>query len=96
MGMDLCPKRNKPSVAGIHYNLMGWVTLCSFLKQWNVDVSEFSQLNDGDPIRAKTCIAVAKAIEEHFRELPRDDRAWLRGHARKWRALAKADGCRQW
>jgi hypothetical protein len=96
MGMDLCPKRRKPPVAGIRYNLMGWATLYSYLKQWNVDVREFSAFNDGEPISAKTCMAVAKAIEEHFQELSRDDRAWLRGHAGKWRALAKAGGCRQW
>ena len=94
--MDLYPKRNNPPVAGIHYNLMGWATLYSHLKKWNVDVSEFSALNDGEPISAKTCIAVAEAIKKHFRELSRNDRAWLRGHAGKWRALAKTGGCRQW
>ena len=81
MGMDLWPKRRKPSVAGIHYNLMGWATLYSYLKRWNVDVSEFSEFNDGEPISARTCVAVAEAIKKHFSELSRDEKAWLRGHA---------------
>ena len=94
--MDLLPRRNRRSVYGLHYNLLGWATLFSYLKEWNVDVSEFSPWNAGDPISAETCLAVADAIQEHIGELSREDKAWLRGHARRWRELAKAGGCEQW
>jgi len=95
MGMDLLPRRNSPADS-LHYNLSGWAALYKYLWQWNVDVSEFSEFNIGEPISAETCFAVAAAIEEHFHELSADDREWLSGHAQQWRALGDAGGCLQW
>jgi hypothetical protein len=67
------------------YNVIGWLTLIAFLKNWGVDVSEFANHNDGAPITAKTCLKVANAIEEHLAELRESDRAWLASHIVLWR-----------
>ena len=99
MGMDLKPLRpskaaprhpaddkyspNKP-VWG-QYNWSGWSLLCEHLEKWGVDTSEFRGVNDGDKISAKTCRAVADAIEAHLHELDEPHRNWLAPHVARWR-----------
>ena len=63
MGMDLVP-RNK-SQEELHYNWNGWIFLVKQLKTWGVDTLEFAFRNYHEYISAKTCRAVAAAIEQH-------------------------------
>ena len=94
--MSLVPKRKYGSVAILDYNWHGWATLWAYLNLWGVDTREFSQWNDGEIIAPETCRAIGKAIRNHYKELPAEDRKWLRGHAPKWLAYADTGGCRQW
>jgi hypothetical protein len=95
MGMDLLPKMRTTKIPPLHYTFRGWATLIGHLEQWGVDVSEFSGLNDGDPIKRETCLLVADALEQHFIELSPEKKVWLKGHAETWRSLALAGGCLQ-
>lgn len=99
MGMDLKPLR--PSKAAPRYpadavytpnrpiwgcyNWNGWFYLQDRLREWGVDISEFRGVNDGDKISAKTCRAVADAIEKHLAGMDERDRNWLSPHVKLWR-----------
>jgi hypothetical protein len=92
MGMDLKPIRpNKNAPRDDHgviwgrYNWFNWGWLCDKLDEWNVDISEFSGTNDGDRISAKTCKAVAQAIEDNLHTLSQQKQEWLRPHIELWR-----------
>ncbi len=93
MGMDLVPVRphkNAPrndngAVICIHYNWRGWRYVIEKLRQWDVDVSEFRHSNDGELIKAKTCKAVAQAIEDNLHTLDEKEQNWLRPHIDLWR-----------
>lgn len=86
MGMDLVG-------AGLSYNWNGWRWLVERLESWGVDVCEMKFTNDGDPISAETCRAVADAIDLHFDELDSEERNWLGPHIWQWRSCK---GCEQW
>lgn len=86
MGIDLVG-------TGLHYNWNGWKWLVENLESWGVDVSELKFFNDGDPISAETCVAIAAAIESNISELDDDPREWIASHIEAWR---KCDGCEQW
>lgn len=92
--MNLRPK-NKPKGDTVDYNVIGWSTLIHYLKQWKVDTREFSYVNDGDPISAKTCRKVAHAIADHLHTLPPDHQDWLKDHPPLWCYLADHGGCKQ-
>lgn len=93
MGMDLKPIRpskKAPRDENGHpkwgrYNISGWSYIWDQLNRWGVDTSEFSGYNDGDKISAKTCRAVADAIEKHLPEMSERDRRWLEPHVILWR-----------
>ena len=101
MGMDLLPRHK--DAESIHYNWSGWGTLIGFLDNAGVDTSEFDGCNDGKPICAATCRAVADAIKTEaaaynatYGGTPKplgygDDPA--SDHAKAWR---QSGGMRQW
>lgn len=98
MAWNLVPKVKKkaPRALALRYNLSGWYKIREYLNGWGVDISEFSDFNDGDPISPKTCQAIADMIEVHWSKLSKDEQDWLTGHAKKWRQFAKYRGCLQW
>lgn len=65
MGMDLIPHSDEES---LHYNWGGWRALGNFLASHNVELNEFSSMNDGDLISAATCEKVACVIRTHDSE----------------------------
>jgi hypothetical protein len=67
------------------YNWSSWKWLLDHLKIWDVDVHEFSGMNDGDVISEATCLRVADAIEAHLPELDPVEREWLAPHVALWR-----------
>lgn len=79
--------------AGIGYNWQGWRWLVAHLESWGVDVSELKFSNDGDPISAETCRAIADAIEAHLHELDEYHREWIEPHIKSWRTC---NGCSQY
>jgi hypothetical protein len=93
MGMDLKPARprkdaprdEKGRVIWGGYNWGGWTYICTKLYEWGVDTSEFSGCNDGELIKAKTCRAVAKAIEDNLHTLDERHQKWLAPHIELWR-----------
>lgn len=95
MSIDLIAKRKSSKTDGLHYNLHGWGTLLDHLEKWGVDLSKIPEDSTGHPINAKTCMAIANAIDVHFEELSADDREWLTGHAKEWHWFAKVGGCLQ-
>lgn len=72
MGMDLKPvnpgpdhpKDEKGNPVWGRYNISGWARLWNMLNDAGVDTSEFSGMNDGDPISDATCKEVADALEK--------------------------------
>ena len=95
MGMDLYGKKFKHNCY-LSYNFSGWTQLIQYLNKWGVDTSEFSGFNDGNLIKAKTCQAVADAIDANWSRVKQKDKAWLRGHPYRWRKLAEENGAKQW
>lgn len=109
MGMDLKPVRptkkaprypkdyhyapQRGKVIWGRYNWAGWRCICEHLHQWGVLTKEFDGMNDGKLISAKTCRAVADAIEKHLPELPPDEQEWLKDDIELWRTCG---GYRQW
>lgn len=92
MGMDLQPiaptedaPKDKYGYEWGHYNWIGWTTLIRLLKEWGIDISEFSESNDGEVISQKTCLLVADAIERHLTLMDEDCRRWLEPHITLWR-----------
>jgi hypothetical protein len=86
MGMDLIG-------ADLSYNWAGWRWLVANLEAWGVDVCELKFFNDGDPISAETCRAIADAIYSHLDELDAEDVEWIGPHIWRWRTCT---GCNQW
>lgn len=95
MGMDLLPQNRQRKIPPLHYTWSAWGLLDDLLESWGVDAREFSGPNDGDPIKAETCAAVADALDAHLEELPTEQRKLFSGHSKMWRALAQAGGCLQ-
>jgi hypothetical protein len=94
MGMDIHARRRIGQT--LHYNWNGWSTLIGYLEKWDVDVSEFSEFNDGDLIKPKTCRIVADALLAHWSDVKPQDREWLRGHSYRWQKMAEQGGAEQW
>ena len=76
-----------------HYNLIAWLMLIRLLRTWNLDVSEFSDVNEGQIICESTCQKIASAIEEHLPHLDHNYRNWLEPHIVLWRT---SGGYEQW
>jgi hypothetical protein len=91
--MDLYGVNRASEDRPLHYSPGGWQVLTRFLKDCGIETGEFSQVHEGYPISAETCFRVANTIDFHWDELT-GTRAWLRDHAREWRRLAEAGGCR--
>ena len=86
MGMDLMG-------ADLSYNWGTWRRFVTLLDHWSVDIDEFKYTNDGHQISARTCMAVADAIEAHLDDDCGMDRKWLREQIPKWRYCG---GCLQY
>lgn len=85
MGMDLIG-------AGLSYNWQAWCWLRERLQTWGVDTSELSSRNDGDPISAATCVAIADALQTHLEELSPTEKSLVEPHIDAWR---NCHGCSQ-
>ena len=75
------------------YNWSGWSWLRQQLKQWDVDTSEMSGMNDGAIISEATCLKIADAIEKNLNTLQSEDRKWIEPHIARWRTCG---GYEQW
>src|SRR5689334_4973741 len=96
MAINLYPKTDKPDLdISFGYRWHEWDFLQAHLNFWGVDTSEFANCRNGHEISSKKCRLVADALTKHFGELPLADREWLAGHAERWRAFAKTNGCIQ-
>ena len=91
--MDLYGVNRTSEERPLHYSPAGWQVLTRFLKDCGIETDEFTQVGESSPISAETCFRVANTIDFHWDELT-GTRAWLREHAREWRRLAEAGGCR--
>ena len=97
MGMELIPLN--PGASGLRYSGEGWRWIRHFAHRNGVATDQFSEWNDGDPLDAETCCALATAIERNQSEYnkvfagkcygpsPAD------GHAGIWR---ESSGFEQW
>lgn len=87
--------RLDPKTEPLEYTWGSWATLIRYLQEWGFDTDEFKMVNDGDPICADTCQAVAEALENRRDWLKARGDSWQADQAEGWRYLARNGGCEQ-
>jgi hypothetical protein len=80
-------------VPAITYTWRQWYLLVGLLGMSGVHSKELLADNDRALVCVGTCNKVANVLAGDLSYLSKDERAWLKAHVPKWRALAKAGGC---
>jgi hypothetical protein len=96
MAINLYPKNAKDRFElAFGYRWEEWDSLQAHLNFWGIDTREFAECRNGHEISSEKCELVADALAKHYEELPLAERDWFAGHAKRWRAFVKTDGCIQ-